>query len=99
MEGRALKRVAAREQRVQLGLRNLLRREGDAAGVAKLPGAATHEAQRGAEARACGARWTPVDSLTAQKRLIEVDFGLALLPERAQGGLPQPLPTCRAPRW
>ncbi|HXK22451.1 MAG TPA: LysR family transcriptional regulator [Myxococcota bacterium] len=26
-------------------------------------------------------RWTPVDSLTAQKRLIEAGFGLALLPE------------------
>jgi DNA-binding transcriptional LysR family regulator len=27
--------------------------------------------------------WTPVDSLTAQKRLIEAGFGIALLPERA----------------
>ena len=27
--------------------------------------------------------WTPVDSLTAQKRLIEAGFGLALLPESA----------------
>ncbi|MCE9522153.1 MAG: LysR family transcriptional regulator [Alphaproteobacteria bacterium] len=27
--------------------------------------------------------WTPVDSLTAQKRLIEAGFGLALLPERS----------------
>jgi DNA-binding transcriptional LysR family regulator len=26
-------------------------------------------------------RWTPVDSLTAQKRLVEADFGLALVPE------------------
>ena len=26
-------------------------------------------------------RWTPVDSLTAQKRLIEAGFGLALMPE------------------
>jgi DNA-binding transcriptional LysR family regulator len=26
-------------------------------------------------------RWTPVDSLTAQKRLIEAGFGIALLPE------------------
>lgn len=26
--------------------------------------------------------WTPVDSLTAQKRLIEAGFGIALLPER-----------------
>lgn len=26
-------------------------------------------------------RWTPVDSLTAQKRLVEAGFGLALLPE------------------
>ena len=25
--------------------------------------------------------WTPVDSLTAQKRLVEAGFGLALLPE------------------
>jgi len=25
-------------------------------------------------------RWTPVDSLTAQKRLIEAGFGIALLP-------------------
>jgi DNA-binding transcriptional LysR family regulator len=38
-------------------------------------------------------RWTPVDSLTAQKRLIEAGFGLALLPEssiseeRASGSL------------
>jgi DNA-binding transcriptional LysR family regulator len=38
-------------------------------------------------------RWTPVDSLTAQKRLIEAGFGLALLPassireERAAGTL------------
>lgn len=33
---------------------------------------------------ACGigaVRWTPVDSLTAQKRLIEAGFGIALLPE------------------
>lgn len=28
-------------------------------------------------------RWTPVDSLTAQKRLVEAGFGLALLPESA----------------
>jgi DNA-binding transcriptional LysR family regulator len=28
-------------------------------------------------------KWTPVDSLTAQKRLIEAGFGLALLPESA----------------
>lgn len=27
--------------------------------------------------------WTPVDSLTAQKRLVEAEFGLALLPESA----------------
>jgi DNA-binding transcriptional LysR family regulator len=26
-------------------------------------------------------RWTPVDSLTAQKRLVEAGFGLALMPE------------------
>lgn len=26
-------------------------------------------------------RWTPIDSLTAQKRLVEAGFGLALLPE------------------
>lgn len=38
-------------------------------------------------------RWTPIDSLTAQKRLIEAGFGLALLPEssireeRAAGSL------------
>ena len=38
-------------------------------------------------------RWTAVDSLTAQKRLIEAGFGLALLPqsafaeERASGAL------------
>lgn len=38
-------------------------------------------------------RWTPVDSLTAQKRLVEAGFGLALLPEssmreeRASGSL------------
>lgn len=38
-------------------------------------------------------RWTPVDSLTAQKRLIEAGFGVALLPEssireeRASGSL------------
>jgi DNA-binding transcriptional LysR family regulator len=38
-------------------------------------------------------RWTPVDSLTAQKRLIEAGFGIALLPEssireeRASGSL------------
>jgi DNA-binding transcriptional LysR family regulator len=29
--------------------------------------------------------WAPVDSLTAQKRLIEAGFGIALLPERAIG--------------
>ncbi len=29
--------------------------------------------------------WTPVDSLTAQKRLVEAGFGLALLPESAVG--------------
>ncbi len=28
-------------------------------------------------------RWTPVDSLTAQKRLVEAGFGIALLPERS----------------
>ncbi|HEX5377217.1 MAG TPA: LysR family transcriptional regulator [Phenylobacterium sp.] len=38
-------------------------------------------------------RWTPVDSLTAQKRLVEAGFGLALMPvsataeERAAGSL------------
>lgn len=28
-------------------------------------------------------RWTPVDSLTAQKRLIEAGLGTGLMPERA----------------
>jgi DNA-binding transcriptional LysR family regulator len=27
-----------------------------------------------------GAEWVPIDSLTAQKRLVEAGFGLALLP-------------------
>lgn len=36
------------------------------------------------QARGIGAiRWTPVDSLTAQKRLVEAGFGLALLPASA----------------
>ncbi len=36
------------------------------------------------QARGIGSiRWTPVDSLTAQKRLIEAGFGLALLPKSA----------------
>jgi DNA-binding transcriptional LysR family regulator len=30
-------------------------------------------------------RWTPVDSLTAQKRLVEAGYGLAVLPESAIG--------------
>lgn len=36
------------------------------------------------QARGIGSiRWSPVDSLTAQKRLVEAGFGLALLPESA----------------
>lgn len=39
-----------------------------------------------AQFQRCGVgsiRWTPVDSLTAQKRLIEAGFGLALIPDSA----------------